>query len=140
MQVAKSNTATLYNSAGTATTLTHTFVNATWQAAFSAIATANLDVRLIQARPDPQFPAENPTVYGYFGSTATGFATSNVMFTVTLSGTNLVWDGVKTYGSRFNFFYPIDVGHYVIANWAIYPCTVPTTNLDYYDDSSYQFH
>jgi len=62
------------------------------------------------------------------------------MFTVTISGTNLVWDNMKTYGNRFNFYYPIDVGHYVIANWAIQKCTLPATNLDFYDDTSYWFH
>lgn len=55
------------------------------------------------------------------------------MFTVTLAGTVLTWDVEKTFGTRFNFYYPLDVGHYVFANWAIHPCTLPTSNTDMFD-------
>lgn len=62
------------------------------------------------------------------------------MFKVALSGANLVWSDAKTFGTRFDFYNPIDVGHYVFANAAVHPCTLPTVDTDYYLDGSYHFH
>ena len=62
------------------------------------------------------------------------------MFKVALSGSNLVWSDAKTFGTRFDFYNPLDVGHHVFANWAVHPCTPPTSDTDYYLDSSYHFH
>ena len=116
----------------TTATLAHKFDVPADQTAFDAVLAADADIRLIQARPDPQNPAESPQVYAYY--------TAIDMFSAAVSGTDLNWTGKKTFSTRFNFYYPIDIGHHVIANFGIHPCgALPATDLDYWTAGSIHF-
>jgi len=128
------NTGVLYSTSGSTTTLTVSITDATMSAAWTALSSANRDLRLIQARPDPNNPAQNPQVYAYF--------TANKLFKVTLNlaATKIVLDPVITLDTRFNLYQPLDIGQIFLANMVIYGCTVPTTNTDDYSNASVLFY
>jgi hypothetical protein len=94
----------------------------------------NTDFRLIQARPSPKNPDQNPTVYAFFENYR--------LFTVTLDlvGSKIVLSPVVELDSRFNLYQPLDIGHFHLANMIVHPCTMPTTDTDIYLSGSVMFY
>jgi hypothetical protein len=92
------------------------------------------DLRLIQARPSPTNPAQNPQVYAYF--------TEVDLFSVTLdvANTKIVLADEATFDARFKLYQPIDIGHVYLATMQVLPCTMPTTDTDIYSTGSVHFY
>lgn len=133
----KSNlkTGSLYDSAGSsAVTITVEITDTTHAATWTALTLLNTDLRLIQARPSPKNPEQNPTVYAFFEAYR--------LFTVTLDLANskIVLDPVVELDTRFNLYQPLDIGHYQLANMMVHPCTMPTTDTDFYTSGSVMFY
>jgi hypothetical protein len=126
---------TFYDATGSAgaaisVEITDTAHAATW----TAQSLSSTDFRLIQARPAPKIPAQNPTVYAFFENYR--------LFTVTLdlANTKIVLSPVVELDSRFNLYQPLDIGHFHLANMIVHPCTMPTSDTDIYTSSSVMFY
>lgn len=129
-----SKTGTLYKTDATTTSISVQINDATLASTFSSTAAASIDFRLIQARADPDNPAEDSQVYAFF--------TSGDLFEVTLNtGTSKIeLDPVYTLDSRMNLYQPLDIGHYFIANMVEHGATYPTSDTDIYDTAAVCFH
>eukprot|EP00343_Euplotes_focardii_P012606 CAMPEP_0205833846 /NCGR_PEP_ID=MMETSP0206-20130828/50322_1 /ASSEMBLY_ACC=CAM_ASM_000279 /TAXON_ID=36767 /ORGANISM="Euplotes focardii, Strain TN1" /LENGTH=422 /DNA_ID=CAMNT_0053140575 /DNA_START=2402 /DNA_END=3670 /DNA_ORIENTATION=- len=130
----KEKTGILYAADGTPTTITVEVTDGTLGPVWTALAAGSADFRLLQARPSPDSPTQNPTVYAHF--------TNADLFTVTLdiANTKIVLDPVVTLDQRFNLYQPVDIGHFHLANMVVHPCDMETTEIDIYDSGSILFY
>ena len=129
------NTGVLYGTDASTTTISVEITDSTLSTAWSTLVTAGThDLRLIQARPDPDNPTENPTVYAFF--------TDNTLFQVTLdtANTKIVLNPAYTLDTRFKLYQPLDIGHIYLANMVVHGATSPTTDTDMYSSGAVCVH